>query len=350
MKLDQLCRDTYVRANIPKLNYLKEYARLDQTIRNAISEFDGVKTDLFYDFSAHAEQDLRVSLTLSDFTSIFPVGGNNPKLLTFERETAHSPKGFTVTREFEQKLEQLEGQYVLQPGYLYRNDSDAQELIRQVNSLAQSGRIMIRPLSIVLNLQRKLTPDRRRNWKVIPVEPNMPGDTWFVRQKGDVQDSIPLRDGAYNPELETNMGSFIVPYIEGISLEQLAEILAAEGDSLAEFRKQVREVIALIRKEPSRSNEIVHDTVRAATDRVERKFKAATNIQRIKLAGGAVSGAALVLSSLTTAGVTAAIAAILGAGGFGFAANAYADYLRDRDTLRDMPFYLLWRLKRGRRE
>src|SRR3569832_2274294 len=105
MKLEQLCRDTHVSASIPKLNYPKAYARLDPSVRKAISEFAGVKTDFFYDLSKQAQNDLMVSLILSDFTSVFPVGGQAPpQMVTLEGAASYIPKGVTVSQEFAARL------------------------------------------------------------------------------------------------------------------------------------------------------------------------------------------------------------------------------------------------------
>src|SRR5215204_247980 len=131
MKLEQLCRDTYIRASIPKLNYPREYARLDASVRNAISEFTGVKTDFFNDLSVEAQNDLMVSLILSDFTSVFPVGGQQrPQMVTLEGAASYFPKGVTVSQEFATQLRRHEGKYILKAGYLYRNDKESQAFIR----------------------------------------------------------------------------------------------------------------------------------------------------------------------------------------------------------------------------
>ena len=345
MKLEQWCRDTYVRASIPKLNYPAAYAKFDAQIRQAISEFSGVKTDLFYDFSEKAIQDLRVSLILSDFTSVFPCGGI-PEMTEIGSETEYAPKSAKLTQPFAEMLQQHEGKFIVKPAYFYRNDNQAQDFISQIDSLADSGRLMIRPTPIILGLQKNLNHEGRRVWNVAGVEPSMPGEIWFVRESSETQNTIPLKDGNPNSNIEISKCSFMLPYLEGLSFQELALILDDENDLLTEFRKSIRDMLAEVRNEPDSTTDIVNDIVRPATDKIQRKFKTITNARRIKVAGGTVGAVVLVLTALTTAGVSAVLTSILGAGGLGFIAKEYADYLKDKDSLRDMPLYLLWRLKR----
>lgn len=350
MKLKELCQDTYVYASNPKLNYLSEYARKDPSIRSAISEFPGVKTDLYSDLSKKAQDDLKVSLVLSDFTSVFPEAGKEPRLIIAAKENSYFPKNVTLSQDFIEKLSHKEGKPVVNTGYIYRTDEQAQEFIRQVELLVQSGRLMIRPTPIVLGLERELTPQGNRSWQAIPVEPNSPGDTWFAQDNSGEQNAIPLKEGEHTPQLEEKVTSFTLPYLEGVSFEQLSRILDDENDSLAEFRKGVREMLEGVRKEPAKSTDILNDLVRPATEKIERKFKSITNIHRLKVAGVTLGTAALGLTALTTAGVGAALAGVLGASGLGLITKEYADHLKEKAELKEMPFYLLWRLGRESRK
>ena len=143
------------------------------------------------------------------------------------------------------------------------------------------------------------------------------------------------------------MCSFTLPYLEGLSFEQLSEILDAENDSLAEFRKSVRDMLVAVRKELSKFNDILNDMVHPATDKIERKFRSITNIHRLKVAGVTVGTVTLGLAALTSVGIGAALASVSGVSGLGLITKEYADHLKEKADLKEMPFYLLWRLGRG---
>jgi hypothetical protein len=289
-------------------------------------------------------------LILSDFTSVFLTGGSKPpELIVAERETSYFPKTVSVSEEFAKELLHDEGHPVIQTGYFYRNDERSQNFIHQVESLAQNGRLMIRPNPILLGLQRTLLPDGRRQWKAVGVEPNTPGETWFAEEK-EAQNAIPLKEGEPDSGLEVKMCSFALPYLEGLSLEKLSEVLDAEGDYLSGFRNSVRAMLRDVHKEPTRAGDILNDVVRPATDVLERRFKSITNIHRIKVAGASVAVVTLGLTALTTAGIGGALAALLGAGGLGVISKEVADHMEKKAELKEMPYYLLWRLSKEARK
>lgn len=137
-----------------------------------------------------------------------------------------------------------------------------------------------------------------------------------------------------------------MPYLEDISFEQLARVLEDEEDMLAGFRRDVREMLTEVRSDPSKTPDILNDIIRPATDKVERRFKSIAAIHGLKVAGVTVGAATLSLVALTTAGIGASIASVLGASGVGIIAKEVGDYLKEKADVREMPYYLLWRLGR----
>lgn len=357
MNLKKLSREVYSKAAMLGGDFTREYINLVSSIREALSAFHGVKTDLQYNFSPESITDLKASLIFSDFTSVFPLGGNSVTWALHEKDSPHSPKTVRVRRDFAEQLLSLNKRPIIKSGYICRNDTEIKDFLRQVEPLAKSGRLMVRPMPMVMGLQK--TPDGlwanlagslapvERMWGAIPVDPNSPTEHWLDNDIKVRQDAIPLKEGETDARLENKMCSFTMPYIEGVSFAQLAKILDSEGDCLAEFRSSVRKVVDEVQEDSAKVIDIVNDIVRPATDKIERRFKSISTIHRLKLAGAYVSTAVLSLLTLTSTGVTASLAPLLGAGGFGLIAKEHSDYMKEKAELKEMPFYLLWRLQRS---
>ncbi|MDQ3802545.1 MAG: hypothetical protein M3416_01625 [Acidobacteriota bacterium] len=255
------------------------------------------------------------------------MGGDSVTWAFQEGASPHSPKIVRVSREFAEQLYSLNNRPVIRPGYVCRNDAQIKDFLRQVEPLAKSGRLVVRPVPMVMGLQKapeglRVKQEGRavpveRMWGVQPVDPNSPAEHWLALDVKENQDAIPLKEGEQNSRLEAKICSFVMPYIDGVSFAQLSKVLDAEGDCLAEFRSSVRKVIAEVREDSSRAADIVNDLVRPATDKIERRFKSISKIHRLKLAGACVSTVTLSLFALTSTGVGASLASLLGAGGLG---------------------------------
>lgn len=345
---------------MPGSDFTREYIKLASPICEAVSSFLGVKTDVQCNLSDESITDLKTSLIFSDFTSVYPVGGDSVTWALHESGSPHSPKTVHVSRDFAEELLGLNDRPIIKPGYVCRNDAQIKDFLRQVELLAKSGRLMVRPIPMVMGLQK--TPDglwmKReatiarvgRKWGIVPVDPDSPAEHWLANDINEKQNAIPLKEGKSDSQLEIKLCSFTMPYLEGVSFAQLSKILDSEEDCLAEFRSSVRKVISEVQEDSAKVTDIVNDIVRPATDRIERRFKAISSSHRLKLAGASVSTAVLGLLALTSTGIGASLTSTLGASGLGFIAKEHSNYLKEKAELKEMPFYLLWRLHRDNRK
>jgi hypothetical protein len=357
MNLKEWCQEVHSKAVDQKADFTREYVNLVPSIREAVAAFHGIKTDVQYHFNAESVADLKTALILSDFTSVYPMGGDSVTWALQEGSSPHSPRTVRVSRGFAEQLYSLNNRPVIRPGHVCRNDAQIKDFLRQVEPLAEAGRLMVRPVPMVMGLQK--VPDGMhvkqggeivpvgRMWGVHPVDPNSPAEHWLALDVKEKQDAIPMKEGEPDQKHETKICSFVMPYIEGVSFAQLSKVLDAEADCLAEFRSSVRKVIGEVREDTSKATDIVNDVVRPATDKIERRFKSISKIHRLKLAGACVSTATISLLALTSTGVGASLASLLGASGLGLIAKERSDFLKDKAELKEMPFYLLWRIKRS---
>jgi len=128
----------------------------------------------------------------------------------------------------------------------------------------------------------------------------------------------------------------------------LAKVLRDERDSVSTLRASLH---ALVQKSASPSDDVVdlyNDVVRPATDRLNRKFKAISNIHAMRIGG--VTCSAVALSLLGLFGIDAVANAMLIGGGSGLAgllAKEASDFMKAKGELRDERYYLLWKMKRA---
>jgi hypothetical protein len=336
MSLKKWCREVYSKAATPGVDFTREYINLVSPIREAITAFHGVKTAFQCNLSAESIEDLKTALIFSDFTSVYPIGGDSVTLALNERGSPHAPKTVRVSRAFADRLLGLNNRPLIKSGYVCRNDEQIKDFLRQIKPLAKAGRLMVRPVPMVMGLQK--TPEGAsvnqagtikrvgRMWGVVPVDPDSPAEHWLADDVKEKENAVPLKEGKSDSKLETKLCSFTLPYIEGVSFAQLSKILDTEGDCLADFRSSVRKIISEVREDPAKATDIVNDIVRPATDRIERRFKAISNSHRVKLAGAYVSTAVLGLLALTSTGIGASLTSVLGAGGLGLIAKEHSDH------------------------
>lgn len=343
-RLKRLCQEVYLKSVVPNVNFAQEFIELAPSINEAISDFNGLKTDVYPSLKAKSLADLKVALVMSDFTSVFIKDGGSMELFGSHEPTRALPKVVALPPEVLEQLEHREGKPIVGAGYFRSVGKEIDDFLRQVEALAQSGRLMIRPVPIVIGFEKEPHDDGGKVMRAMPVEPNSPADAWFSTGTTHMPDSLALKEGETDPRLESEIGSFMIPYLDGLSFERLSAILDDEEDALAGFRSSVRTMLAEVRGDPSKSNDILNDIVRPATEKVGRRFNSIAAIHGFKVAGVTVSTAALSLLALTTSGVGAALASVLGAGGLGLITKEVSDYLKEKADLREMPFYMLWRL------
>jgi hypothetical protein len=356
MELKDLCREIYAQATAKNQDFVRDYFSKFKSISKAISNFNGIKTSLDCDLTEHQLNHLRLSLVLSDFTSViaFP-SGSKMTVAIEEGRSPFSPGFYLVTKEFiERHL--VEDNKSIGAGFIYPDHDEAQRFLREVEPLAQSGRLMFQPHPVAVTFRPmpdeiKSIPKKEGSLLgvVHPVETDFSGEGWCIVDGKGIQSSIPLKIDAPKENHEEKLASVMIPFIEGMSFVQLAEIIEGEEDCLAEFRSSIKKLLAEVQAEPNQSNDIVNDIVRPATDKIERRFKAITKIRTVKTAGAILSTAALGLVAYTSTGFLASIASMLGAGGLGLIAKEQADYLQEKAELKELPFYLLWRLGRVKR-
>src|SRR5207237_1206495 len=112
----------------------------------------------------------------------------------------------------------------------------------------------------------------------------------------------------------------------------------------------VKDLINEVSADPKSAQDILADKVKPATDKLKRRFRSICQIHGLKIAGAAVATIGGARTALFAPGAAVALGTLLGAGGVGLIAREVGDTVKAYSDLKDMPFYLLWRLQRAKKE
>ncbi|MBY0230640.1 MAG: hypothetical protein K2W96_15245 [Gemmataceae bacterium] len=352
MDVKELCLATRRDAYLGSADWGSRYLDLDQQVREAVTAHPGVVTDFYARFGTSGLELLPVAVVLSDFTSLFLDAQARHDILLGNAPAPHWPQRVTVPKALHEPggvLEHvlmIDGQPVIRPGFRSCQDEGATRLGEELAPLVESGRLMIRPHPVVVAHTTIVNDKGGSDLRMLDVDPNLPGDTWVFRDSRS-QHAVPMGDVREDEGRMLMMASVLLPYLTGVSYADLAKILDDEEHHLAELRASVKDLVKGAAADPRAAHGLIEDKVRPATDKVERRFRSICGMHALRIGGAAVATVAGSLAALLL-GPGAAVAAGALAGGTALVTREWGEYMKANSDLRDMPYYLLWRLGRAR--
>jgi hypothetical protein len=233
-------------------------------------------------------------------------------------------------------------------GFGIPSEAAAQHVFKELGPLIEHCGVIPRPARSIIYLKETL-PGGQRRWEFIETPLGEAVETWDLREvnvSAPQPLSIPIQTNQTVYQAEQTLFDVTLPFVENVSNDDLAKILQDEMDVLLEFRAALRSVINNASLEGQDTRQIVADLVRPKIANVERRFNHIVNMSRLKMAGAMVSTAALSLVSYMHTGLAQAVVPLLGAGGLAYGAQEYASRSNQLQSLKDEPFYLLWKLGR----
>jgi hypothetical protein len=350
--LKDLCRTTFNAFLADAKDGVKRYAAVDQQVREAITGYSGVKTDLRVVSQEQEKDRIRISVVLSDFTSVFVRGQLQETLQLTDASTEADPQKirfpaalFLPGGQLE-KVNRAGGNPILWPAFHFSDDANLPNFLSELGALAESGRLMVRPFRRVIAPTTNLGPDGKELPYIFTADPNLPGQT-LVFQDTRPQNAIPLKAGVRNPAEEDQVVTITLPYLKGVPMGVLNSILDDEHEYIAEFRRSLKEVLKDIPAEPGRAEEILNDKVRPATEKVARRFKTIATAHQPRIAGAAALTVSAALGMLNQGGILTIFTALFGGAGFA-AYKEFSELVKAKREAKEMPFYLLWRIGKER--
>lgn len=323
-------------------DYSPHYSKFEKEFLDQFNQFAGVKNDVRINVSENDGYDLvKLSLLLSDFTSVFPYDEEN-FFYTFDPNI----KGRKIIGS-ENYLDAISNEIPnanLYAGYGSVSEDLIESVFESLFPLIEANKLFIRPEKIIFSAD--LYGDGGAT--VHPADPNGGSDEWRVIDTTTSQNSYPLFDRKSSVENHKMLADILVPYIRGIDMLEYSKIILDEDDLLSAFRLQTKNYLELIKKNDLYIHEFRSDIIQPKLDLINRKFTTITNNHRLKVAGATIGTAGLMLLSMTQTGITAALSQFItfGLGTVGVVKNE-TDYQDNIDKLKDIPEYLLWRINKG---
>jgi hypothetical protein len=341
MRVSDLGKDLHNLVLQNSHDYSPHYNKFEEEFMQRYHQFQGLKNEVRIDMSNKSGYDLvKLSLLLSDFTSIFPYD-KKKFLYTFDPQVKE--RKIIGTKNYLDKIAKEIPNSSLYAGYGSVSEEIIEEVFETFYPLIEANKIFIRPEKIIFVVD--LHGSGRA--AIHPADPNGASDEWRIISEEYLQASYPLFDKSNSIENYKKLSDVIVPYIKGISIDEYAKIILDEEDLLSSFRLQTKNYLNLIQKNNPDVEEFKNDVIQPKLDLLNRKFKIVTNNHRMKIAGATIGSAGLMLLSLTQSGMIAALSQFIsfGLGTVGFV-KSEAEYQENIDKLKDIPEYLLWRLSK----
>jgi hypothetical protein len=289
---------------------------------------------------------LSASLILNDCTSVVFNAGGNLKVNVPMPSQYKSMFGTDVVR-FNVSKEQIVEHGIdpinpsIQPCFFYTDTEAQRPLLNALLPFIEGGNVVFQPTRGVLT--KSLQP---KSWHIIGVDHKQPLDLWEPEPRTNQVRPKPLEVQSPNTSTEA-LFEITVPYLKGVPLRELHAMLRDEHDLVLAFRASIRTTVKESTKSGAAPADIINDVVRPKVIALDRKLRSLQRIHRLKVGGAAMSSVALAFTAASAGSLGGSLLAIASAGGFGFVANQYSDYLARLDELKQDPYYFLWKIRRS---
>jgi hypothetical protein len=230
------------------------------------------------------------------------------------------------------------------PAFIFQSGEETDRLLSELAPLVASGRVVVQPTRALVSRKEEKNESGTTTWEAHPVDVNSPFDAWRVIEEEEADKRPVPVSYAEAGSHEGAMFEITLPYLTGISFNDLAMIIEDERDLLGQVRSSIKSVVDSAKPDDD-INEMARDLVDPEVAKLNRKLTSVQNIHALRMAGVTVGTVALAYTAVSTAGFAGAVAGISGSGGVRWISKQYADYRKERSELEQDPFYFLWRCR-----
>lgn len=326
-------------------NYTKTYLNNEDGILSWINSFDGLKSNIYLDFrNKNIDSWMRFSLLFSDFISLLPSHGKTNSLV-FPMARENEPRNsieLSIPGNIMHRILKFTPEPKFIPEYFSFGNKEINNLCSDLNSTMKSGKLIFRPERVIFE---GIKPNEDTSiFSLFHVSPDSPLTKWNLIDSPEEQKSLPVFSNNQISGIETELFEITVPYLDGISFKDLNLLIDDEYDLLSSFRVELKSAV----KNALQNNnylDLKNDILRPKLDTLDRKFKSIQNLRLLKNLGVVTSSLVISLVAIPISGLLA-VSKFLGLslGSAGLIKNEI-DNVKATDSLKDEPFYLLWRIK-----
>ncbi len=244
MHLRELAKKLYSET-APGVGDPTRFLQEERQVRASVSSFLGTKCSISKKWNELDLDYIRLSSVLCKFTSLHLDFKKQGTITVFADDDPNKPSslrytiGFSSKYDLVSKFKVVDGSVSCSFGGISPADEDMKPFVDRLEPLASSGRILIRPRPIIiLNSPQPALEGQSRTFDMFNVDPDSPFESWTLTDQVG-QSSIPVQDEKQIDNSELTEASFLMPFIAGVPLSDLAKILDDEEHNFAEMRSAV---------------------------------------------------------------------------------------------------------------
>lgn len=323
--------------------FLNTYLENENDIVSKLNSYNGLKSELFlHNVEGELEQ-LKFTSIFSDVTSMYMVNPIKSKhhMAIFKND---SPYAYDRTVIIPESLKnEIKPSFNLLPGYSYHTSSDIKKVLKHVDPLLKSSKVILRPTRTLWVDQLQLNGNKHA--ALYYADGNTPVNDWIVRDSFG-KEGITI-ENYLKPMKVRQLMELTIPYFRDIKLDKLNNILNDEEDTLAGFRKELKNLILNFDAIESDIQELREDVLKPQISQIERNFKHYNNVHRLTIAGSiAMFSLSLLKLSIPVLHISEFVNTVIGGAGLSGMLLSEIKYQEKQNTLRDNPYFLLWRVNK----
>jgi hypothetical protein len=323
-------------------DFSPHYSKFEEEFINWYNTYAGLKNDIRIDLSKDNSDLVRLSILMSDFTSIFPYHKKN-FLYTFSPE--FKDRKIIGPHKYLEKISSEIPGSQLYAGYASVTEELLEQTFVNFYPLIEAEKVFVRPEKIIFAADLS---GKNSGVTIHPADSNSLANEWRVTNIEDGQISYPIFDSKTKTKEENLLSQILIPYIKGISFSEYSKIILDEEDLLSSFRIQMKNYLKVIKEQQLNAEEFKLDVLQPKLDLINRKFTTLTNNHRLKVAGATIATSGLAILAMSQTGIIAALSQFISFGlGTAGLVKAETDYHENLDKIKDYPEYLLYRLNKN---
>jgi hypothetical protein len=242
-----------------------------------------------------------------------------------------------LTREIKPDLHSLIA------GYVHPNSKDAQKAIEDYSSLFETSRSILRPVRALLVGHHE--NEENKHTVIYYAHGNTDKKHWIIRDSFST-DSTPIHNYLTSDQAKT-VFRLTLPYFRGTDLAKMTKIITEEQDLLSGLRAELKKIVQDFDEKEQNIEEIQQTILRPEVDKINRHFRHYKNTHRWRVSGSAgLFALSLIKIFIPEFEINNFITSIMAGTGYTGIVLSEREYQAKMNTLRDNPYFLLWRVHR----
>ena len=313
-------------------------------IANWIDNLNGLKTSYkLFDLSSQADW-IRFSLIFSDTLILYPLGNYAINILIPKNKNfSKNIETLTLPENLYREISDSGILDRLALGYISCDSTQLKDFYFKLKPLIKNGKVVLCPDRIAFKIEDDPELVGHKIYKGIPVSSESSFNKWIITPQEERVSSIPLIENITDQKLQRELFTISIPYLKGVSFDNLSKILDDNLDCLSILRSHLKKIV-LENRDDKTIKEMQEDLIRPEIDKLNIRFKKTQNLHRLRTSGVIVGSTLISLASYEKLGATASILSLLGSAGLGLF-KSEEKYQKEILELKENPTYLLWKIK-----